>query len=141
MVLFAAVTLLCAVVAWEFWTQRQARQALRDAQLPAGELVSIDTQRVNLETLKQQKLFSARYGLSGRLDRIMRTPRGIVPVELKSSRALRTGPHEAQLASCLHTAYCSKSIIKARCERASLNIRIERLRSRLTISGASGLWI
>ncbi len=40
MVLFAAVTLLCAVVAWAFWTQRQARQALRDAQLPAGELVS-----------------------------------------------------------------------------------------------------
>jgi len=70
MVLFAAVTLLCAVVAWALWTQRQARQALRDAQLPAGELVSIDTQRANLETLKQQNLYSARYGLSGRPDRI-----------------------------------------------------------------------
>ena len=101
MVLFAAVTLLCAVVAWAFWTHRQARQALRDAQLPAGELVSIDTQRANLETLKQQNLYSARYGLSGRPDRIMRTPRGIVPVELKSSAAPRTGPHEAQL-----FAYC-----------------------------------
>ncbi len=40
------------VVAWAFWTRRQAQEALRDAQLPAGELVSIDTQRVNLETLK-----------------------------------------------------------------------------------------
>jgi CRISPR-associated exonuclease Cas4 len=104
MVLFAAVTLLCAVVAWALWTQRQARQALRDAQLPAGELVSIDTQRANLETLKQQNLYSARYGLSGRPDRIMRTPRGIVPVELKSSAAPRTGPHEAQLAQLF--AYC-----------------------------------
>jgi hypothetical protein len=63
MVLFAAVTLLCAVVAWAFWTRRQARQALRDAQLPAGELVSIDTQRANLETLKQQNLYSARWAL------------------------------------------------------------------------------
>ena len=104
MVLLAAIVLICLVLVWTARLQHHARQALRDAQLPAGELVSIDTQRANLGTLKQQNIYSARYGLSGRPDRIVRTARGIVPVELKSSAAPRTGPHEAQLAQLF--AYC-----------------------------------
>ena len=47
------------------WTQRKRGKLSRCA-AAAGELVSIDTQRANLETLKQQNLYSARYGLSGR---------------------------------------------------------------------------
>jgi CRISPR-associated exonuclease Cas4 len=74
------------------------------AGLPVGELVSIDSSNEDLSGLRQENIISARYGISGRPDRIVKTVSGIVPVELKSGKAPRTGPHKAQLAQL--AVYC-----------------------------------
>jgi CRISPR-associated exonuclease Cas4 len=71
---------------------------------PAGELVSLDTSRAGLAELRQQNIVSARYGISGRPDRVVRTANGIMPVELKSGNAPRAGPYEAQVAQL--AVYC-----------------------------------
>jgi len=76
---------------------RQVRRELVKAGLP-GELVSIDTPRGDLGDLRQENIVSARYGISGRPDRILKTATGIIPVELKSGKAPRAGPYRAQLA-------------------------------------------
>jgi CRISPR/Cas system-associated exonuclease Cas4 (RecB family) len=76
---------------------RQVRRELVKAGLP-GELVSIDTPLSDLGELRQENIVSARYGISGRPDRIVKTATGIIPVELKSGKAPRAGPYRAQLA-------------------------------------------
>jgi hypothetical protein len=65
-------------------TIRAARQsshacrALTQASLP-GELVSIDTPLSDLGELRQENIVSARYGISGQPDRIVKTATGIIP--------------------------------------------------------------
>jgi CRISPR-associated exonuclease Cas4 len=81
-----------------------ANQVRQEANLPPGELVSIDSSREGFSKLRQQNIVSARYGISGRPDRVVRTVDGIMPVELKSGNAPRTGPYEAQVAQL--AVYC-----------------------------------
>jgi CRISPR-associated protein Cas4 len=78
--------------------------SLRDARLANGELVTIDSEREDLGALRQENIRSARYAISGRPDRIMKTASGMVPVELKSGMAPRNSPHDAQLAQLF--VYC-----------------------------------
>ena len=81
-----------------------ARKALQDASLSAADLISIDTARTDLSCSRQENIISRRYGISGRPDRVVNTPYGIVPVELKSGRSPRSGPYEAHLAQL--AVYC-----------------------------------
>ena len=69
-------------------------------------LLALKIRYANVGTIYQQpSLISARYGLSGRPDDLVRVDDGIVPVELKSGRSPRSGRpyggHKLQLA-----AYC-----------------------------------
>jgi hypothetical protein len=54
----------------------RARQARMQAGLPLGELVSIDSSNKDLSGLRQENIFSARYSISGRPDRMVRTASG-----------------------------------------------------------------
>jgi CRISPR-associated exonuclease Cas4 len=69
-------------------------------------LLALKIRYANVGTIYQQpSLISARYGLSGRPDYLVRVDDGVVPVELKSGRSPRSGRpykgHMLQLA-----AYC-----------------------------------
>ena len=92
-----------------------ARKAANRSGLPAGQLVYSDTGyptgrvaslTTNEQGVKQERpLVSARYGLTGRPDYLVRTSEGIVPVEAKSTKCPAGGraydSHVMQLA-----AYC-----------------------------------
>jgi CRISPR-associated exonuclease Cas4 len=67
--------------------------------LPGGSIVSQDTGREE----RGQPLFSPRYGLTGTPDYVIRTTRGLVPVEVKPGRK-EAEPHESHLLQVL--AYC-----------------------------------
>ncbi len=67
--------------------------------LPEGDVVAQDTD----EEERGKPLYSARYGLTGTPDYIVRTSRGLVPVEVKPGRK-EAEPHESHLLQVL--AYC-----------------------------------
>jgi CRISPR-associated exonuclease Cas4 len=67
--------------------------------LPDGRLVSRDTDAEE----QGRPLYSARYGLTGTPDYVVRTSRGLVPVEVKPGRN-EAEPHESHLLQVL--AYC-----------------------------------
>jgi CRISPR-associated exonuclease Cas4 len=79
-----------------------ARRARRQSGLPAGVVVYTDT---GGWARAEAPLFSARLGLAGKPDYLVRRGDEVVPVEVKSMRAPAGGPHAAhtfQLA-----AYCA----------------------------------
>ena len=67
--------------------------------LPEGEIVSHDTSAEE----RGKPLFSEQYALTGTPDYVVRTPRGLVPVEVKPSRR-EAEPHDSHLLQVL--AYC-----------------------------------
>ncbi len=101
-----AALALIVVLAWAAWARRRAAVASKQAALPAGELVSIDASESGAELvhLLQPNIYSERYGLSGRPDRVIRNSRGYVPVELKNASCPRRGPHPRELAQL--AVYC-----------------------------------
>ena len=72
----------------------------RESGLPVGGVVQSDT---GAERVPGKPLYSARYGLAGTPDYIVRTGRGLVPVEVKPGRT-EDEPHESHLLQVL--AYC-----------------------------------
>jgi CRISPR-associated exonuclease Cas4 len=72
----------------------------RESGLPSGGVVQSDT---GAEGTPGRPLYSARYGLAGTPDYIVRTGRGLVPVEVKPGRT-EDEPHESHLLQVL--AYC-----------------------------------
>ena len=90
-----ALALISASLLALAWANR-----LRSASgLPDGEIISHDTSAGERGT----PLFSARYGLTGTPDYIVRTSGGLVPVEVKPGRN-EAEPHESHLLQVL--AYC-----------------------------------
>ena len=67
--------------------------------LPGGRIISQDTGPEE----RGRPLFSARYGLTGTPDYVIRTSRGLVPVEVKPARK-ESEPHDSHLLQVL--AYC-----------------------------------
>jgi CRISPR-associated exonuclease Cas4 len=67
--------------------------------LPGGRIISRDTGPEE----RGSPLFSARYGLTGTPDYVIRTSRGLVPVEVKPAR-YESEPHDSHLLQVL--AYC-----------------------------------
>jgi CRISPR-associated exonuclease Cas4 len=106
-IVVALASLIFALaVFWALWTGRRACQAQRHAALPTGRLISVDAiaphQLAGIPV--QDNLQSTRYGISGRPDRIVRTERGFVPVDVKYSRCPPSGPHANHLAQV--AVYC-----------------------------------
>jgi hypothetical protein len=103
---FASLVLL-ALVLWAAWTRDRARQALRDAGLAEGAVLSINAirQRGELAGLQQAILKSSRYGISGKPDRIVQTNRGPAPVDVKKCVCPRNGrPYDGHIAQV--ATYC-----------------------------------
>ena len=93
--LIAAVALIGTSLLALVWAGR-----LRTASgLPDGEIISRDTGRQE----RGKPLYSARYGLTGTPDYVVRTRKGLVPVEVKPGRK-EAEPHESHLLQVL--AYC-----------------------------------
>lgn len=82
------------------WLWVRARSARRDTGLPAGRITYVDT---GAWDRCERSLFSRRHRLTGRPDYLVRSPAGIIPVEVKSGAAPRQpyAAHVLQLA-----AYC-----------------------------------
>jgi CRISPR-associated exonuclease Cas4 len=112
------IYLACALIALLLITliaHAASRSAARRTGLPQGQILYSDTgyavgrigpMERNREGVKQEKpLISKAYGLIGRPDYLVRTDRGIIPIEVKSTRCPAGGraydSHAMQLA-----AYC-----------------------------------
>ncbi|MCL7451920.1 MAG: CRISPR-associated protein Cas4 [Anaerolineae bacterium] len=78
----------------------RSRAARQQAGLPKGRVTYVDTGAWNR---CERPLFSNRYRLTGRPDYIVRLREGVVPVEVKSSRA-PAQPYESHLMQL--AAYC-----------------------------------
>jgi CRISPR-associated exonuclease Cas4 len=90
------ISIIAAILAWLLGRPRFAQMGI----------LALKIRYANVGTVYQQpSLLSARYGLSGRLDYLVRVDDGLVAVELKSGRSPRSGrpykDHMLQLA-----AYC-----------------------------------
>ncbi|MDQ3816942.1 MAG: CRISPR-associated protein Cas4 [Acidobacteriota bacterium] len=110
--IFSAIVILLLVALLSVVVARKAESS---SGLPAGQLIYSDTGHptgrvasliTNEQGVKQERpLVSARYGLTGRPDYLVRTSDGVVPVEAKSTRCPPNGrayaSHVMQLA-----AYC-----------------------------------
>lgn len=72
----------------------------RESGLPSGDVLQSDT---GAGGAPGRPLYSARYGLAGTPDYMVRTARGLVPVEVKPGRT-EDEPHESHLLQVL--AYC-----------------------------------
>lgn len=92
-----------------------AHRAATRSGLPSGQLIYSDTgfavghvapTTLDEEGVKQERpLVSARYGLTGRPDYLVRTSLGIVPVEAKSTKRPANGrPYDSHLMQL--AAYC-----------------------------------
>jgi len=82
------------------WLLRRAQAARRETGLPRGRVIYVDT---GAWERCERPLFSNRQRLTGRPDYLVRSPRGLIPVEIKSGRAPQQPypAHVLQLA-----AYC-----------------------------------
>src|SRR4051794_32301214 len=93
--IIAAATLIIASLLVLNWAGR-----LRAASgVPEGEIVAHDTDGEQ----RGKPLFSARFGLTGTPDYVLKTSKGLVPVEVKPGRN-EAEPHESHLLQVL--AYC-----------------------------------
>ncbi len=82
---------------WLLWRSRTARQ---ETGLPPGRVIYTDT---GAWDRCERPLFSARYRLTGRPDYLVRTDRGLIPVEVKSGSA-PAQPYRSHLLQL--AAYC-----------------------------------
>lgn len=76
-----AAALVCLLAGW--WLLRRGRLSRQKTGVPAGRLVYADTYPTDWHP-PPRPLFSAAHNLVGRPDYLVRTPRGMVPVEVKS---------------------------------------------------------
>jgi len=90
------ISIIVAILAWLLGRPRLAQT----------RLLALKIRYANVGTIYQQpSLISARYGLSGRPDCLVRVDDGVVPVELKSGRSPRSGrPYEGHMLQL--AAYC-----------------------------------
>jgi len=90
------ISIIAAILAWLLGRPRFAQTGL----------LALKIRYANVGTIYQQpSLISARYGLSGRPDYLIRVDDGVVPVELKSGRSPRSGrPYEGHMLQL--AAYC-----------------------------------
>jgi CRISPR-associated exonuclease Cas4 len=106
--------LLVALVAVAVVSALAARGSRRRSGLPTGELLYGDTgfavgklspTEKGREGVKQEKpLVSEAYGLKGRPDYLVRVDRGIVPVEVKSTKRPASGAYDSHIMQL--AAYC-----------------------------------
>jgi CRISPR-associated exonuclease Cas4 len=82
------------------WLLIRAGAARREAGLPVGRLTYADT---GAWDRCERPLFSRRYHLTGRPDYLVRSPHGVVPVEIKSGAAPEQ-PYPAHILQL--AAYC-----------------------------------
>lgn len=90
------ISIIAAILAWLLGRPRFAQTGL----------VVLKIRYADVGTIYQQpSLISARYGLKGRPDYLIRVDDGVVPMELKSGRSPRSGrPHEGHMLQL--AAYC-----------------------------------
>jgi CRISPR-associated exonuclease Cas4 len=82
------------------WLLFRAKRAHRDTGLPVGRITYVDTGAWNR---CERPLFSRRHRLTGKPDYLVRSPAGVIPVEVKSGAA----PHQPYSAHILQlAAYC-----------------------------------
>jgi len=82
------------------WLLVRARRAYRDTGLPVGRIAYVDT---GAWDRCERPLFSRRYRLTGKPDYLVRSPAGVVPVEVKSGAAPQQ-PYPAHILQL--AAYC-----------------------------------
>jgi CRISPR-associated exonuclease Cas4 len=95
--MWAIVLLVLALVVW--WLSRRLQQS---SGLPRGVVVYSDA---GGWTRNEQPLYSARLGLTGKPDYLVKQRGGVVPVEVKSVAAPTGGPHAAHVYQL--AAYCA----------------------------------
>lgn len=90
------ISIIAAILAWLLGRPRFAQT----------RLLALKIRYADVGTIYQQpSLISARYGLSGRPDYLVRFDDGVVPVELKSGKSPRSGrPYEGHMLQL--AAYC-----------------------------------
>lgn len=93
--LAASLLVLLAIILLVWSARLRARHGL-----PGGDVVYSDT---GAERIEAKPIFSARYGLTGKPDYLVKTSGGLVPVEVKPERDDEE-PHESHLLQVL--AYC-----------------------------------
>ena len=90
------IAFIIAVLAWLLGRGRFAQAGLLAVRIRHAEVGAI---------YQQPSLISARYGLSGRPDYLVRIDNGVAPVELKSGKSPRSGrPYDGHLFQLV--AYC-----------------------------------
>jgi CRISPR/Cas system-associated exonuclease Cas4 (RecB family) len=115
LVLATALALLAVIVRGWYYS-RKARRLAERAGFAEGRLHSFDpiTARPELAHFQQKDLYSSRYGIAGRPDRIRQVPNGLVPVDIKKRQASCGGqPYPSHTAQVL--AYCLR--VEERYER------------------------
>lgn len=80
-----AVLVIAAVFLWSF-----GRLLGRSTGVPGGVVVFSDT---GYEQVRGFAMVSRRFGLSGMPDYLVKSPEGVLPVEMKSGRMPRGGPY------------------------------------------------
>ena len=96
-----ALSIALSLVLLAIWLWQLGESARKKANLPAGEIVSADTTR--LDHHRTEILFAPSIGLSGKPDYLVRRDGGLIPVELKSSLAPEK-PYDSHLIQLV--AYC-----------------------------------
>ena len=82
------------------WLLLRARAGRRETGLPVGRITYVDT---GAWDRCERPLFSRRHRLTGRPDYLVRTPDGVIPVEVKSG----AGPEQPYAAHLMQlAAYC-----------------------------------
>lgn len=95
-----ALSIAISLVLLAIWFWQLEESARKEANLPAGEIVSADTIPDHHRT---EILFAPSIGLSGKPDYLVRRDGGLIPVELKSSLAPEK-PYDSHLIQLV--AYC-----------------------------------
>jgi CRISPR-associated protein Cas4 len=102
-----ASLIVLALILWAAWTRGRAREAISDAGLTGGRVVSVDAiqEREELAGMRQINIRSVRYGIAGKPDRVVQTDRGPAPVDVKKCFCPRNGhPYEGHVAQL--AVYC-----------------------------------
>ena len=106
------VLLALALAGAGLWLLWRARAQRRQAGLPAGRLVYVDTGAWNR---CERPMFSNQYRLTGRPDYLVTGREGVIPVEVKSGAApAAPGVDQSKplLACCQLTSFSSQFLLK-----------------------------
>ena len=101
MIWLLGVSLVLLLFGWLAF--KRATLLRRESGLPQGRLVYMDTHGQDWQEAPQP-LYSATYQLVGKPDYLVETPKGIIPVEVKSSAAPAAVPYLGHLLQL--AAYC-----------------------------------